>query len=275
MSCRLRRRIGERFQSGHREVRAEDKENQLMPLRDHFRSPLDDLRHWEGFHATWPVMLVALLRRKLPRRYFAEPRVHSGSSAEIDVATFENEGEEDMASGGGNDNGAGIATAVWAPPRPTLTVATDLPAHDVYEVLVYDEKRHCRLVAAVEIVSPANKDRPEHRRTFVAKCAGLLRERVSVVIVDIVTTRAPNLYGELLDLIGQSDPSLNPEPLPLYAAACRLTKRADEWLLEAWAQSLELGRPLPTMPLWLADNLAVPLELEESYEQSCGILNIP
>jgi hypothetical protein len=29
------------------------------------------------------------------------------------------------------------------------------------------------------------------------------------------------------------------------------------------------------MPLWLADDLAVPLELEESYEQSCGILNIP
>jgi hypothetical protein len=32
-----------------------------MPLRDHFRSPLDDQRHWEGFHATWPVMVVAEL----------------------------------------------------------------------------------------------------------------------------------------------------------------------------------------------------------------------
>jgi hypothetical protein len=54
-----------------------------------------------------------------------------------------------------------------------------------------------------------------------------------------------------------------------------VTKRADEWLLEAWAQPLGLGQPLPTMPLWLADNLAVPLELEESYEQGCAILNIP
>src|SRR5262249_1655386 len=75
------------------------KANQSMPLRDHFRPPLDDLRHWEGFHATWPVMIVALLRRKLPRRYFAEPRVHSGSSAEIDVATFEGEGEDALAAG--------------------------------------------------------------------------------------------------------------------------------------------------------------------------------
>ena len=52
-------------------------------------------------------------------------------------------------------------------------------------------------------------------------------------------------------------------------------QRANEWLLETWSQSLGLGLPLPTMPLWLADDLAVPLELEESYEQSCHVLNIP
>jgi hypothetical protein len=246
-----------------------------MPLRDHFRPPLDNMRHWEALHGGWPMMIVASLRRKLPRRYFAEPWVHLGSSAEIDVATFEDEGEEVLSTGNGNDSGGGVATAVWAPSRPTLIVATDLPVQDVYEVRVYDEKRHSRLVAAVEIVSPANKDRPEHRRAFVAKCAGLLRERVSVVIVDVVTTRTQNLYAELLDLIGTTDPGLSPEAPPLYSTACRFIKRGDEWFLETWTQSLDLGRALPTMPLWLADNLAVPLELEDSYEQSCSILNIP
>jgi hypothetical protein len=103
----------------------------------------------------------------------------------------------------------------------------------------------------------------------------LLREGVCVVVVDVVTTRTLNLYGELLDLIGLSDPGLRPEPPLLYAVTCRLTRRADEWFLQTWTQALGLGQPLPTMPLWLADNLAVPLELEESYEQSCTILNIP
>jgi hypothetical protein len=102
-----------------------------------------------------------------------------------------------------------------------------------------------------------------------------LQQRVSVIIVDPVTTRVQNLYAELLDLIGRSDPSLHPEPPPLYAVACRMTKRADEWTLETWSQPLVLGRPLSTMPLWLADNLAVPLDLDESYEQSCSILGIP
>jgi hypothetical protein len=94
------------------------------------------------------------------------------------------------------------------------------------------------------------------------------------VIVDVVTTRTHNLYGELLDLIGLSDPALHPDPPLLYAAACRLTKRGDEWMLESWLHTLGLGQVLPIMPLWLADDLAVPLELEESYEQSCSILNI-
>ena len=127
-------------------------------------------------------------------------------------------------------------------------------------------------MAAVELVSPANKDRPESRRAFAAKCAGLLRERVSVVIVDLVTTRTHSLYAELFALIGLAGP--NPDP-PLYANACRLTKREADWTLEAWAHPLDLGRPLPTVPLWLADDLAVPLDLEESYEQSCDILSIP
>jgi hypothetical protein len=243
-----------------------------MPLRDHFRPPLDK-RHWESLHGGWPMMIVASLRQKLPRGFFAELQVHSGSSAEIDVATFEDENEDHLASSNGS-NGGGVATVVWAPARPTLTVLTDLPSQDVFEVLVYDERRNTRLVAAVEIVSPANKDRPEHRRAFASKCAGLLRERVSVVIVDVVTTRTHNLYGELLDLIGLSDPALHPDPPLLYAAACRLTKRGDEWMLESWLHTLGLGQVLPIMPLWLADDLAVPLELEESYEQSCSILNI-
>ena len=168
-----------------------------------------------------------------------------------------------------------MATAVWAPARPTLTVHTDLPSEAEYEVRVFDSQRGCRLVAAVELVSPANKDRPEHRRAFVAKCAALLQERVSLAIVDVVTTRQFNLYGDLLDLIGETDPFLTPDPPPLYAVACRGIRENGSWQLEAWTHTLAIGQPFPTLPLWLAENLAVPLELEQSYEQACSILRIP
>ena len=38
---------------------------------------------------------------------------------------------------------------------------------------------------------------------------------------------------------------------------------------ESWTHTLALGQPLPTLPLWLADDFAVPLELEASYEETC------
>jgi hypothetical protein len=246
-----------------------------MPLRDHFRPPLDSVLPREGFHATWPVMIVARLRRQLPRRYLVLPRVHSGVGAEIDVATFHDAEGVPGASGHGNGNAGGVATAVWAPPQPTLTFVTDLPAQDVAEVRVYDEKSGRRLVAAVEIISPANKDRPEHRQAFVSKCLGLLQELVSIVVVDVVTTRGANLYVELLEAVGQSDPTVTGESPSPYAAACRATKPEKQWLLETWGYQLAVGRPLPKTPLWVADDFAVPLELEESYEESCALLGVP
>src|SRR4029078_10863226 len=112
--------------------------------------------------------------------------------AEIDVATFEREHADGT---GGHREGNGVATAVWAPPQQPWTVPADLPSQDEYEVLIYDEKRRTRLVAAVEIVSPANKDRPEHRRAFVGKCAAMLRERVAGALVDLVITRPFSLYA--------------------------------------------------------------------------------
>ena len=167
------------------------------------------------------------------------------------------------------ENGGGSPRRSGRTPRPTLAVATDLPDLDEYEVRVYDTKRRHRLVAAIEIVSPANKDRPEHRRAFVAKCKALLQNRVSVAIVDLVTTRASNLYYELLEFANVTDPSLPAEPPSTYAAACRCARAEDAWLLETWSYPVAVGRHLPMIAIWLAEDLAVPLDLEQSYEETC------
>jgi hypothetical protein len=130
-------------------------------------------------------------------------------------------------------------------------------------------------VAAVELVSPANKDRPETRRAFVAKCAALLQQQVSVAIVDVVTVRDFNLYAELLAFLDSTDASLSRPPTALYAVECRGSMPRKRLLLEAWHRPLTLGQPLPPLPLWLADGLAVTLELEATYEESCRVLRIP
>ncbi len=213
------------------------------------------------------MVIVQGLSRILPARYVAEPRVHLGAQAEIDVATF-----DQTSNIHASDSGA--TETAWLPSAPTLAVETELADADEYEVRVYDTARNQRLVAAIEIISPANKDRPEARSQFVAKCAGLLRQHASVVLVDLVSARSFNLYAELLELIGEHDPALGDDPPAMYATSCRWQRKDGSNWLETWARQLSVGEALPVLPLWLSEELAVPLDLEASYEQTCRDLRM-
>jgi Protein of unknown function (DUF4058) len=216
------------------------------------------------------MVIVQQLRKQLPAGYVAEPRVHLGAMIEVDIATCEHENHPSFT--GVLDREGAVATAVWAPSEPSVAVATSLPEQYEYEVRIYDVTTGKHLVATIEIVSPANKDRPEHRSVFVAKCAALLQKGVAVSIVDLVTTRHFNLYLDLLEMIGHEDPTLGEPPPYVYAASCRGVKLEKRTLFQAWSHGLQIGRELPTLPLWLAVNLVIPLNLEESYEQACNDL---
>jgi hypothetical protein len=240
-----------------------------MPLRDHFHPPVSKRASWEGFHGQWPAMIVQHLVRVLPEGYVAEPRVHLGPYFEIDVSAFADSAPRPAAMEEG-----GVATAPWTATEPLLEVEAHWPDQYEYAVLVYDQERERRLVAAVELVSPANKDRPESRRAFVTKCAALLQQGVALAIVDLVTSRQFNLYAELIDWIGQSDPALGAEPPAIYAVAMRFQTPPRRTLLQTWSYPLVLGQPLPTLPLWLSPGRAVPLDLETSYEDTCRVLRI-
>lgn len=154
-------------------------EGSLMPLRDHFRPPYSKLSSWEGFHGVWPAMMVQQLNDALPASFVAEPRVHLGTNFEIDVKESELDSPRSSPAIPAHTDG-GVSTATYAPPKPTLTIEAELGPEYEYAVEVYDLDRGRHLVAAVEIVSPGNKDRPENRRAFVAKCEALLRRNVCV-----------------------------------------------------------------------------------------------
>ncbi|MCI0358101.1 MAG: DUF4058 family protein [Planctomycetaceae bacterium] len=242
-----------------------------MPLRDHFRPPLTRNHSWEGFHGQWPGTIVNRLNAKLPPQYLAEPRVHLGSAFEIDVAAFEEAASESWTERMSGGNG-GVATS-WSPQAPVVLVEGELPMPSEYEVLVYEQSDlERRLVAAIELVSPGNKDRLESRRAFVYKCDALLQQGVSVAIVDTVTIRSANLYRELAELI-RPTPSVIGDT-SIYAVACRAQRTADRWRVEAWPHELAIGQPLPTLPLWISESQFVPVELEASYEETCRALRI-
>jgi hypothetical protein len=239
-----------------------------MPLLDHFHAPLFPLRRWEGFHNAWASAIVGQLSPLLPPDYFAEPLTTVGGSIEIDVATLQH------GNGPPPDREPAAATAVWAPPRPLRTLPVIFPKHDAFEVRVYQELDGPRLRAAVDLVSPANKDRPLNRRTFVDKCAGYLGHGVAVVVVDIVTNRAANFHAEILRALEATEDPAWQSPTDLYAVAYRPVAGPAQSLLDTWPEPLRLGAPLPTLPLWLNVDLSVPLRLEDSYAATCALLKV-
>jgi hypothetical protein len=139
----------------------------------------------------------------LPEGYFAAPNVQF--SIEIDVAAFEEEVKDspDAASG-------------WQPPAPALTLPLALLS-DVVEVQVFATSGGPTLAGAIELVSPANKDRAGHRDAFVSKCASYVQSGIGLVLVDVVTERHANLHAALLDRLGS--PGTGLRDVGLYAAA--------------------------------------------------------
>jgi hypothetical protein len=238
-----------------------------MPLLDHFRPPLSQRRHWDSFHGAWAEAIATTLNQSLlPERFVAEARVKLGGQVEIDVATFAESGGALVPESGG--------VATWAPPKPVATASLAFQDPDVFEVQVLSEEEGPRLVAAIELVSPANKDRPANRRMFAVKCASYLHSGVSVMIVDVVTQRTGNLHAELLDLLQVHVRTPGQGADDLYAAAHRAVATSQGLLLETWAHPLDVGAALPTLPLWLEPGFCLPLNLEASYQAACGARRI-
>lgn len=234
-----------------------------MPLLDHFRPPLDRMHTWRTFHGTWAVTITRLLNTGgvLPPGYYAAPFRDRDGPIEIDAAALHNPAIP-TAPG---------ATRLWTPPEPAVAVAVDWPDADDARVEVLTDDGEARLVAAIELVSPRNKDRATARQAFAAKCAEHLLRGCSVVVVDVVTTRRANIQAELFAAVDLEAAAEIPDGLS--AVSYRAVGRGSDGQLFAWPHTLAVGAPLPTLPLWL-DEFAVPLDLEASYTVTCADLLI-
>jgi hypothetical protein len=216
-----------------------------MPLLDHFHPPLSDRRQWHLFHHVWASVMAIELNRQLPPGYFADPNVEF--NIEIDVAAFEDAKRE-------------ASPPSWTPPAPTMTAPMVLIT-DMVEIAVYNREEGPVLIGAIELVSPANKDRPATRDAFVSKCASYLQQAIGLIVVDLVTNRRADLHGDLLRRVIARDVP----PSALWAAAYRPTQVGDQTRLETWHQSLNLGAPLPALPFWLKNGPCIKVDLESTY----------
>jgi hypothetical protein len=234
-----------------------------MPLLDHFHPPLSQSRNWEGFHSRWASALSDFLNAgRLPENLFAEPTIDVQGPVEIDVATL-----EPVRSNG--SKGGRAAAVLERPTRTRVAPTWVIPAAfpDSFEVRVIDTEGGPKLVAAIELVSPANKDRPQHRRMFCIKCASYLAQGIHLIIIDVVTSRRANLHNEIMDLMETADFHL-PAKTGLYATAYRPVRRQKREVIDAWAETFKVGDTLPRLPLFVRSDVSVTVDFEQTYQET-------
>jgi hypothetical protein len=229
-----------------------------MPLHD-----WTDRSGWDGVHHLWITELLRWVKPRLPSGYRAYigtvPTVAIGAPPERpDVAVRQWPQEA-----GASPNGA-TSSGEMTEPDQEVAVATLDPAKAMYV------ESQGKLVAAVELISPRNKDRTISRSTYAARYVGYLLEGVHLLLVDV----HPRPLGfSFADAIAQElqmpdQPRLEP---PL-AVAYRVGEPAATGgrLLGVWRRSLSIGQPLPPLPLPLTVSAAVDVDLEQTYQRAAA-----
>jgi hypothetical protein len=122
-----------------------------------------------------------------------------------------------------------------------------------------------RLVALIEIVSPANKNRPRHVEDFAGKVVSALDVGVNMLVIDLFPPgrHDPNgRHGVMVQRLEESD-----EPYDLPAnAPLTLTNYAAGPRVEIVLEHLAVGAVLPDMPLFLRPDRYVRVPLESTYQ---------
>jgi hypothetical protein len=151
------------------------------------------------------------------------------------------------------------------------TLTAVVPSHaDLPMVGIYSAYDGRRLVAAIELVAPGNKDRPEATTAFVKKVLILLHDGVHVLVVGVIGIPRHPVRADILQRLGQASQTTASDQLWL-ASCCSLPARAPRSQLKVreWAQAVAVGERLPSLPLILrTDQLWVMVEFEATYAET-------
>jgi hypothetical protein len=231
-----------------------------MPVHDWTRI---DAGIFHDFHNAWVIELRnALNSGLLPSSFYALTEQHAGRYV-ADLLTLHTHVPENESLPLHLDGG-GLALAE-APPKVRLKLTSAGSLRRLRRTLAIRHVSGHRLIALVEIVAAANKDRAEHVREFVAKAVAAVEHGVHVLLVDLFPPGRHDPTGmhaaiwEHFDDERYVPPADEPFTLASYAAGP---------VPEAYVEHVTLGGDLPEMPLLLNWERYVKVPLESTYQSA-------
>lgn len=226
-----------------------------MPVHDWTRT---DAATFHAFRTAWITHLSESLNSGLhPAGYYALPEQHAGGRI-ADVLTLHSP-EETTADDGGSSGGLVVTDA---PPKTQLRLMASTLRTLQRTLTVRHVSTH-QIVALLEVVSPANKDRRTHVEEFVDKVESALLQSIHVLVVDLLPPGKydpSGMHGAIWDCFDDHPYALPPnQPLTLASYA------ADSQPV-AYVEHLKVGDELIEMPLFLSTHRYINVPMGITYQ---------
>jgi len=230
-----------------------------MPLRNAYN--LDDqTKPWFGFNLGWVCQMLELLNlHVLSQDYCASLDVFAPWEM---LSEFEAVPDHTVSQ---------VVPDRGFPPLPALSASAVFVDPGCNDLTVRYEGTN-RLAAAVLITHPEYTLTEIGRKAFAVKCARWLQRGTNLVVIN--ASVPADLHGELTALLGCASAMPWESETGLFAVCYRVAKEKLRHRFDAWPFALKAGEPLPTVPLWLEADLAVPLNLEATFNCTCKSLRI-
>lgn len=223
-----------------------------MPLHD-----WRDDRGWDSLHLAWQNQLLDWVQPRLPQGY----RAYFGSVPGLTIGAPN--GRPDLGVRNWQPASAEAVATTSEMVQPDFELPATMTLDDEHAVHI---DLHGQLIAAIEIVSPRNKDRPDSRERYTRRYFGYIRQGVHLLLVDVLPRPAGFSFADAVAAdIGLAQPLC---PVP-FAVSFRVGESVPEGTLVAvWRRPMVIGVELPTIPLALNVREAVPINLEHTYREA-------
>jgi len=233
-----------------------------MPVHDWTRV---EAGIFHDFHVAWiPELRKALNGGLLPPGYYALAEQHAGSLVADLLTLHAGPAEPGPLSSRRSAGGTAVAEA---PPRVRRRQTVTPSGLNLRRTLAIRHVSGHRLVAILEIVSPANKDRPATVDQFAAKAVDAMDAGVHLLLVDLFPPGPGDpqgMHGVIWQrLAGSDEPYDLPADEPLTLASYAAGTQVDVYL-----EHLAVGAVLPEMPLFLHPDRYVNVPLEATYQEA-------
>ena len=232
-----------------------------MPLHD-----WSALSGWDGVHQVWIVEMLYWIQPRLPVGY----RAYIGTTPAFAIGAPSKERPD-----------VGVRNWLTDTPQPPIQhpVAAvggsyEEPDQEIAVATLEGQSalfvaHDDRLIAAVELVSPRNKDRQAACATYTNVYTGYLLKGVHLLLVDVHRRPLQFSFADQIAAELKMEQATCPAPFAISYRVGEQTPSGGRFLA-IWRRPLTVGATLPPMKLSLSVEESVVVDLEATYAKAAA-----